>query len=345
MIDTRILVDFITKPFPNEKGARELLAAIQNRPLSGTEFERALFCFQIAFYFLTWLAISNLIEDSLVQKNTVDELHNQIREYYSNSTASVRFSDLIVAPTERELFVESLRQQLNEVDKTRIDVSAPTTSKLTLFDFIGIPRLREYHAAMEKPTLHKFYAVTEQLLFHYGAKKYESVPVMALANLLLGNFASASEMVGSLLQLQSNARDGVSDSIEPMPFSPSIPDITQKPPIQTYASDAYVLFVTQDVSPIGGIGFIEYKYVIAVFDKRENKPLCFVTLESSPVTSNILCVFENNGTHSNYGALEGPNFLQEFMQKGMKLVRERFRIGELAELAIKQQQRSWWKFW
>jgi hypothetical protein len=101
---------------------------------------------------------------------------------------------------------------------------------------------------------------------------------------------------------------------------------------------------SRDVTPIGGGDFAKYKYVIAVFDRRRHVPLCFVTLENSPLASNVLCVFEKNGSHSNYGTLSGPNLKQKFINKGVNLIRERFNLGELREM-VARPQRPWWKFW
>jgi|SRR5215831_12383998 len=197
MIEARILRDFVTEPFPDEKQARNILAAIENRQISNQEFARALFCFQIAFYFLAWLAITEKIQDSSLQRDAVDEMHDQIREFFANPSSKVKFSDFIVSPAEQQQFVAALRQQLNESDETPIDTSALTTSRLTLFDLIGATRLREYYDAVGQPNLHKFYGVAERVLFHWGAKKYESVPVMVLANLLSGNYGVACKIVTS----------------------------------------------------------------------------------------------------------------------------------------------------
>lgn len=106
-----------------------------------------------------------------------------------------------------------------------------------------------------------------------------------------------------------------------------------------------MLLVVDDVMPIGGGNLISYKYVIAVFDRRNNHPLCFVTLENSSVASNVLCVFENDGRHSNYGRLAGSDLMQEFIEKGLRLIGERFNLDRIEEMAARPERRSWWKFW
>lgn len=132
---------------------------------------------------------------------------------------------------------------------------------------------------------------------------------------------------------------------KPIPFSPSMPDITKKQPIKIFAADPYTLFLLKDVVPIGGGDFFTYPYVIAAFDNRINAPVCFVTLESSAFASNILCVFENDGKHANYGSLSGPNLMQDFVDRAMGLVRERFSFRRIEEMQTKQSRQSWWKFW
>jgi hypothetical protein len=86
-------------------------------------------------------------------------------------------------------------------------------------------------------------------------------------------------------------------------------------------------FLSQDIAPIAGGDFIKYKFVMAVIDRRNNYPRCFVTLENSPVASNVLCVFETNGSHSNCGSLAGPNLMQEFIVRAKELLQERFNLS------------------
>jgi hypothetical protein len=217
MIDTRILREFVTNPFPDEKKARELLSAIDNRQISDLEFARGLFCFQIAFYFLAWLAVTEQIDDTSLQKSSIGKLHDQIRAFYANASSKVKFSDFVVSQAERGNFIAALRQQLNEPTGTRIDTSALTTSKLTLFDLVGVPRLWDYHDAMGQPNRHKFYVVAERVLFHYGAKKYQSASVMALTNLLLDSYSVAAKIVTSVPHSRSEVHDEGSDSSEPIP--------------------------------------------------------------------------------------------------------------------------------
>jgi hypothetical protein len=134
-----------------------------------------------------------------------------------------------------------------------------------------------------------------------------------------------------------------------------MPDIAKKSPIRIYAAGRYVLLLLENVGPIGAGMTIRFRYVLAVCDERSRRTVCFVTLENSSSISNVLCVFEPNGSHSNYGALQGRNVLNEFIAKGMDLIRDRFELGEVEELspprrrlppqapAPQRQQQSWWK--
>jgi hypothetical protein len=197
MIITRVLCEFATKPFPDDRQARNILISIEGRDISNPEFARALFCFQIAFYFLAWLAITEEIQDSSLQRNTIDDLQRQMREFFANASSRIKVADFIVDPAEQQQFVAFMCQQLGESDPSQIDISVLTTSKATVFDLVSPVRLRDYYDAMAQPNLHKFYVVAERVLFHWGAKKYQPVPVMVLANLLLGNYGLACKVVTS----------------------------------------------------------------------------------------------------------------------------------------------------
>jgi hypothetical protein len=130
-----------------------------------------------------------------------------------------------------------------------------------------------------------------------------------------------------------------------VPFSPSIPDITKTMPIKGYSSGPYMLLLCIDVPPVGGGDFIKYKYVLTVVDRRSNNPGCFATLENSPLASNILCIFEPDGSRTNHGALAGSDLMNEFIVKSIKLLDERFNFGKLDEIAIRPKEKSWWQRW
>jgi hypothetical protein len=75
-----------------------------------------------------------------------------------------------------------------------------------------------------------------------------------------------------------------------------------------------------------------------VIDIRINAPVYFVTLETSPFASDLLCVFENDGGHSNHGSLSGANLMQEFETRAVGLVRDRFRLGPIEEMVDRSKE-------
>ena len=163
--------------------------------------------------------------------------------------------------------------------------------------------------------------------------------MVVLANVLLSHYAKAVEIVVST-NVSTQTHSQHETTPQPIPFSPSLPDITTKPPTKAYSARSYTLFFVQDVSPIGGGDFIKYKYVLALVDRDIKMPLCYVTLENSAVASNVLCVFENDGSHKNYGSLSGQNLMQEFLKCAFNQVNNRFRLGRVEEMVDCSKQRS-----
>jgi hypothetical protein len=346
MIDTNLLCEFLINPFGDEQKARELLSQIDNRPLTDAELERGLFCFQIAFYFLACLAITARIEDSSLQKASIDQLNDRVRAFYARRESQVQFSKFLVSPAERDRFIAVLSQQLDQSAGTRVDAMPPATTTLALFDFVVVHRLCEYVDAIGQSNLPgKLYLVAEQVLFHYGAKKYRPAAIGVIADFLAVNYNTVSAIVVSGLRAADTPQTEDEDAFMPMPLTPMMPDVTDKRPSKIYLAGMYVLRLLEDVGPIGGGGIIRYRYVLAVCDKRRSLPICFVTLEDSSSVSNVLGVFEQNGAHSNYGALQGRNLSHEFIGKGMGLIRDRFHLGEIEELVPRSQRQSRWRFW
>ena len=343
MTSTNLLCEFLTNPFGDEQKARKLLSEIDERPLSDAELERGVFCFQIAFYFLACLAITARIDDTSLQKGAIDQLNDRIRALYSRSELQVQFSEFIVSPAERERFIAVLRQQLDQPGGTRVDTTPPATTMLALFDFVFAHRLCEYVDAIDQSNHPgRLYPVAEQVLFHYGAKKYPPGAVAAIADLLAVNYNTVSAIVVSGLRAVDAPQTGDEDAFVPMPLTPRMPDVAEKQPSRIYLAGMYVLRLVEDVGPVGGGDIIRYRYVLAVCDRRECLPLCLVTLEDSSSISNVLGVFEPTGSHSNYGTLRGRNLLQEFMGRGMSLIRYRFNLGEIKELVPRPQRQSRW---
>jgi hypothetical protein len=358
---TKLLCEFLTNPFGDAQQAREFLSQIEGRSVSDAELDRGEFCFQIAFYFLACLAITAHIDDPLVQKGCINRLYDRVRGYYGHTGSTAKFSDLIVAAAERDQFIAGLRELSEKTGEGHDDPARMSMTKLGLFDLVGLRRLCEYHRVMGPPNFQlTFYLVSEHLLLHYGGKKYHPAVVAVIADLLSANYNVLSRLVvSSLRATEAPSGEHVAappaapeSCFESIPLVPGMPDIAGKPPSRTYSAGQYVLLLVEDVGPIGAGGPIRFKYILAVCDQRNRRPLCFVTLENSSSISNVLCVFEPNGSHSNYGTLQGHNVMQEFIAKGIDLIRDRFDLGEVEELSPRRRrsrptatrpQQPWWK--
>jgi hypothetical protein len=352
-----LLCEFLINPFGNAQQAREFLSQIEGRSLSDVELERGEFCFQIAFYFLACVALTAQIDDPLIQKGCIDRLYDRVRDFYGRAGSTAEFSDYIVSANERDQFMVGLRELSEKTDEMRDDPARVTMTKLGLFDLVGLRRLCEYHRVMGPPNFRlTFYLVAEHLLVHYGGKKYHPAVVAVIADLLSANYEILSKLVVSSMRAASSPQTDEDDtSFEFIPLGSNMPDIAKKLPSRIYTAGRYVLLLVENVGPIGAGGPIRFRYVLAVCDERSKRTVCFVTLENSSSISNVLCVFEPDGSHSNYGALQGRDVLSEFIAKGMDLIRTRFDLGEIEELspsprrvpsrpaAPRREQHSWWK--
>ncbi len=90
-------------------------------------------------------------------------------------------------------------------------------------------------------------------------------------------------------------------------LSPSMPDVTQRPPIAIHSVADYIFLLVKDARPLGErltgghTTPIAYLYVMTVLDRREMKPRMFVTLERGLTHSLFLCAFERSGERVNLG--------------------------------------------
>jgi hypothetical protein len=342
MTNTDLLCEFLTNPFGVEQKARDLLSEIDDRPPSEAELERGLFCFQIAFHFLACLTIAARVGDSSLQKESIDRLHDRARAFYARKESQVALFELVVSPAERDRFNAGLPEQPDQPGGARVDAAAPATTMLALFDSVVPHRLREYVDAIGQPSHpHRLYPVAERVLFHYGARQYRPAAVAAVADFLAVNYNTAI-VVSGLRAADAPQTEG-QDAFMPMPLTPRMPDVTGKRPSKMYSAGTYVLRLVENVGPVGGGNIIRYRYVLALCDKRSGLPICLVTLEDSSSIANVLGVFEQNGSHSNYGTLGSRN-LEEFIDQGLVLIRYRFDLGEVEEVALWSQQTRW-KFW
>jgi hypothetical protein len=341
-----LVCEYLTNPFGNVEQARELLSRIEGRSVYDAELERGEFCFQIAFYFLACLAIATHVDDPSLQKSCINRLYDKVRAFYARTDLTVKFSDFIVAPAERDRFVTGLHELSEQAGEKHGDISRVVVTKLGLFDLVGLRRLYEYHDVMGLPdSALRFYLVAVQLLLHYGGKTYHPAVVAVITDLLLANYNILSKVVLSDPCQIATPDTRPEEPVGCLPLDPNMPDIANRQPNKIYLAGEYLLLLVENVGPIGTRRAIRFRYVLVVCDRRTKLPVCFVTLENSTSISNVLCVFEANGSHSNYGALRGRNVLKEFIDKGMHLIRYRFDLGVIEELSSQRQlHRSWWKF-
>jgi hypothetical protein len=315
MIAAKLLCEFVTNPFGNAGKARELLSELEGRELSDAELERGQFSFQIALYFVALLAIEANIADATVRRTFLGQMHERIRAFYAGAASTVLIGELMASHS------------------GGVDGGAPIpATTLALFDLVGWRRLFEYRDAIKGSNPGDgFYILAQRVLLHYRGRTHHPVVVATIAELLLADYNIASQIVSSGLATIESRQLESGDS-PPLLLGPGMPDLTDRQSVKTYAAGRYLLQLFEDVVPIGRKSRLRFKYVLALCDKQDRQPVCFVTLENSSAIANVLCVFERNGSHSNYGLLQGHNLAQEFIGKGVVLLGDRFAFDEIEEL-------------
>jgi hypothetical protein len=373
MITVKLLCEFVTNPFGDERKAHELLTEIGGRDLSDAELAGGHFSFEIAFYFVALLAIDASIEDPSVRATFLTQLHDRIRATYAGATSTACLPELVLSPTEREHMNAALRRESPGPEGAEPDVALPTVTKSALFDLIGLRRLFEYRAAISgHGGGDRFLLLARQLLLHCSGRTPDAVVVTTIADLLMANYNIAAEIVTAGLTAVNTREIEGEDCSQPLPLGPGMPDLTGERPVRTCAAGPYLLLLYENLVPIGCKTSLSFKYVLALCDRQNRLPACFVTLENSSSISNVLCVFERSGSHSNYGLLQGHDLCahdldedsdahsrvhsrvhlgthsgrdltQEFIGKGLILLADRFDLGEIDEHALEAptRRRGW----
>jgi len=347
MITAKLLCEFTTNPFGDQQKARELLSEIERRDLSDAELARAEFSFQIAFYFLALLAIEANVDDRSVQRSFLFPLHDRIRAFHARTLSPIGLDQLLASSSERDQIEIALRQEL---DGSGGDIISQTiATRLTMFDLAGVRRIDGYHEAISRASgRDRFSVLAERVLFDYGARGYHPVVVATVADLLSANYNIASEIVIAGVAAIESRQSESETAFQPLLLAPGMPDLADKRPIKSYSAGRYQLLLFDDARPLGTRIGIRFRYVLALCDKNDRRPACFVTLENSSSISNVLCVFERGGSHSNYGSLahDLPQalVLHEFLGKGLILLGDRFELGEVEENTFQMlpARRRWW---
>jgi hypothetical protein len=330
MITAKLLCEFVANPFGDERKARELLSEIEGRDLSNAEIERGQFSFQVALHCLALLAIEANVADRSVRTTFLIQMEDRIRAFYARTASSVRFDDFIVSPDERDTINAVLRAESDMPEGG--GASATNVTRLALFDLVNMRRLCEYHDAINRSKDGDgFRVLAQRVLYHYSGRTHHPVVVATIADLLAADYNIVSEIVTSGLAVIDTRRIEGECASPPLLLGPGMPELGDRQPIKAYSAGQYLLLLFANIAPIGRNSRLSFKYVLALCDKRDRLPVCFVTLENSSSISNVLCVFEQSGSHSNYGLVQGHNLLQEFMGKGVVLLADRFELGEIEE--------------
>jgi hypothetical protein len=349
MITAKLLCEFTTNPFGDQQKARELLSEIERRDLSNAELARAEFSFQIAFYFLALLAIEANVDDRSVQRAFLFPLHDRIRAFHAQALLPIGLDQLLASAIERDQIEIALRQGPDGSGRDVGLISQMIATRLTMFDLAGVRRIDGYHDALSRANgRDRFSVLAERVLFDYGARGYHPVVVATVAELLSANYNIASEIVTAGLAALNSRQSESDPAFQPLLLAPGMPNLADKRPIKSYSAGRYQLLLFEDARPLGAKIGIRFRYVLALCDKNERRPACFVTLENSSSISNVLCVFERGGSHSNYGSLaqDLPQalVLHEFLGKGLILLGDRFELGEVEENTFQMlpARRRWW---
>jgi hypothetical protein len=118
--------------------------------------------------------------------------------------------------------------------------------------------------------------------------------------------------------------------MKPVPFNPSLPDVTKRSPKRAFSATNMLLLFLENVPSIGGVGIINYRFVLVAGSSPGQVPVCYVTLESSPFATNQLCAFDQEGGHANYATLASDNLETAFLEAAFDIVRE--KVGALDQL-------------
>lgn len=133
----------------------------------------------------------------------------------------------------------------------------------------------------------------------------------------------------------------------PVPFSPSLPDVSTAQAERAFRSESYVALFVRNVKPWAaratGSALLNYPFVLVV--SRQNVgPIYFVALEESIIGTKCLGVFDGSGAHLNLGPDKSFDDERSFVRKALSLAEE--KLGEsFAEMMPQSEtparNRSW----
>jgi hypothetical protein len=121
-----------------------------------------------------------------------------------------------------------------------------------------------------------------------------------------------------------------------VPFSPSLPQITDAPYARAFEGGPYKILLVKDAKPliatVGGPSLINYPFTMAVLNRQTGTPVHFVTLEIGVAGTRALCAFDRHGRHHNYGRGPEPRDEAGFVQQAMGLIQREFGLEGIVEL-------------
>lgn len=107
----------------------------------------------------------------------------------------------------------------------------------------------------------------------------------------------------------------------PIPFSPTLPDVSTTQARRAFRSKSYVALFVLDVKPwadrAGGGSFLSYPFVLVV-SRQDVGPIYFVTLEQSVLGTKCLGAFYGDA-HFNFGSEEALNDERVFIDRALSM--------------------------
>lgn len=116
--------------------------------------------------------------------------------------------------------------------------------------------------------------------------------------------------------------------LEELPLTGATPDIAEAKPFDERPIGDYLALAFRDISPLGksvnGRAAVEYPFVLALVRSSDRAPVFFVTVEAGMLFDTyMLCSFDTNGRHSNYGSWSEDAGDDAFVARGLEIAESR----------------------
>lgn len=112
------------------------------------------------------------------------------------------------------------------------------------------------------------------------------------------------------------------------PVTGATPDISDAEPFDQRQIGEYLALAFRDISPVGkrvsGRAAIEYPFVLALARSSDHASVVFVTVEAGMMFDTyMLCTFEADGRHLNYGSWPKDAGEQAFLARALEIAEAR----------------------